>query len=199
MPEAILPDAPKKGLVARLDSTKFALAHVELWKFLKALFAGACGALPELVAYMLLCSLFTRMQVSYLPNFFFFDLIIANMDEMQFSPAVQVYAFLISTAVGQAVSFVLARKVAFHANANVALSTFLKVLVVLFTVAVSGVLGPAIVALVGKIAFLAKYPSLAQAISKVAFMAATTAWVYPSDRFIVHRQVKSKKEKSEAA
>jgi len=190
MPETSQAAAPGKGFVARIDGTKFALGHPELWKFLKALCAGACGALPELIVYMALCALFTRMQVTYLPDFFFFGLIARNMEASQYLPAVQVYAFILSTAVGQAVSFVLMRKVAFHANANVALSTFLKVVVVIFTVAVSGLLGPAIVALVARIAPLAKYPALGQAVSKVAFMAATTAWVYPSDRFIVHRQVK---------
>jgi len=203
MPDAITsnaapkqgPDA-RKGFVARLDNTKFALAHPELWKFIKALFAGMCGALPEMVTYLLLGSLFTRMQVTYLPDFFFFDLIRANLDAAQFEPAAQVYAFIISTAVGQIIGFILARKVAFHANANVALSTFLKIIIVIFTIGVSGVLGPAIVGLVAKIAFLAKYPTLAQIVSKLAFMAATTAWVYPSDRFIVHRVVKEKNKEA---
>jgi len=187
---------PKQGVVARLDSTKFALAHPELWKFVKALFAGMCGAVPEVLSYFLLCSLFTRLAVSYLPNFFFFDLIIKNMDAMQYSPAVQVYAFLISTAIGQGVGFVIARKVAFHANSNIALSTFLKLVVVLFTIAASGIIGPGLVALVAKISFLAPYTGLTQMISKVAAMAATTLWVYPSDRFIVHRQVKEKNKEA---
>jgi len=189
----------KKGLVARMDSTKFALGHPELWKFIKASAAGACGALPELIVYMLLCGLFTRMQVSYLPDFFFFDLIIRNMDASQYLPAVQVYAFIISTAVGQTVGFILARKVAFHANSNVALSTFFKILVVLFTIAANGVIGPGIVALLAKVALLAQYPSLVQFISKIASMAATVVWGYPSDRFLIHRQVKSKKSEEAAA
>ena len=178
---------PKQGFVARLDSTKFALDRPELWKFIKALCVGGMGALPEMIVYMLLCSLFTRMAVSYLPNFFFFDLIIRNMDASQYLPAVQVYAFLISTAVGQTIGFVLARKYAFHANVNVALSTFLKIIMIVVTIGLNGIVGPAIVALVAKIAFLANYPSLVQIISKVASMAVSTAWVYPSDRFIVHR------------
>ncbi|MDR2686423.1 MAG: hypothetical protein LBB75_01625 [Oscillospiraceae bacterium] len=186
---------PKKGVVARMDSTKFALGRPELWKFIKASAAGACGALPELIVYMALCSLFTKLAVSYLPDFFFFDLIIRNLDASQYLPAVQVYAFIISTAVGQAVGFVLARKVAFHANSNVALSTFIKVLVVLFTIGANGVIGPGIVALLAKVAFLAKYPSLVQVISKLASMAATMAWGYPADRFLIHRQVRAKIDK----
>jgi len=187
---------PKKGFIAKIDETKFALGHPELWKFIKALGAGACGALPELIVYMLLCSLFAKLAVTYLPDFFFFRLIIANMDESLYAPAVQVYAFLISTALGQAIGFVLARKVAFHANANVALSTFLKIVMIAITIGLNGIVGPGIVTLVAKIAFLRPYPGLVQGISKVASMAASTAWVYPSDRFIVHRVVKEKQKEA---
>jgi hypothetical protein len=181
---------PRKGIVARMDSTKFALGRPELWKFIKASAAGACGALPEMIVYMALCSLFTKLAVTYLPDFFFFDLIARNMDATEFLPAVQVYAFLISTAVGQAVGFVIARKVAFHANSNIALSTCFKILVVIFTIGANGVIGPGIVALLAKVTFLAKFPALVQVIGKLASMAATMAWGYPADRFLIHRQVK---------
>ena len=143
--------APKKGFIARMDGTKFARKHPELWKFFKALCVGAISSRPELVAYLLLCLLLNRLQVSYLPDFFFFDLIIRNMDASQYLPAVQVYAFLVSTAVGQTVGFILARKVAFHANSNVALSTFLKLVIVLFTIGLNGIVGPGIVTLVARI------------------------------------------------
>jgi hypothetical protein len=196
MPEANPAASPKQGFVARLDATKFALAHPELWKFIKALCVGGLGAIPELISYMLLCSLFAKLAVTYLPNFFFFELIIRNMDESVYAPAVQVYAFLISTAIGQAIGFILARKYAFHANANVALSTFLKIIMIVITIALNGIVGPGIVALVAKISFLAGYPSLVQLISKVLSMIVSTAWVYPSDRFIVHRVVKEKKEEA---
>ena len=192
MSETTTTTEPKQGLVARLDATKFALAHVELWKFIKALCVGGLGAIPELISYMLLCSWFARLAVSYLPNFFFFELIIRNMDESVYAPAVQVYAFLISTAIGQTIGFILARKYAFHANANVALSTFLKVVMILITIMLNGIVGPAIVTLVARIPWVRDFPSLVQAVSKVVSMAASTAWVYPSDRFIVHRVVKEK-------
>ena len=192
MSEVITKTEPKKGLVERLDATKFALDHVELWKFIKALCVGGIGAIPELISYMLLCSLFARMAVTYLPNFFFFELIIRNMDESVYAPAVQVYAFLISTAVGQTIGFILARKYAFHANANVALSTFLKIVMIVITITLNGFVGPAIVTLVARIPWVKGFPSLVQFISKIASMASSTAWVYPSDRFIVHRVVKEK-------
>jgi len=191
-----MPDAatatpePKKGLVDRLDATKFALEHGELWKFIKALFVGMIGAVPELISYMLLCSLFARMAVTYLPSFFFFELIIRNMDESIYAPAVQVYAFLISTAIGQTIGFVLARRYAFHANANVALSTFLKIVMIVVTISLNGIVGPGIVTLVARIPWVKDFPGLVQTISKVASMAVSTAWVYPSDRFIVHRRKK---------
>ena len=189
---------PKKGIVARMDNTKFALGRPELWKFIKASAAGACGALPEMIVYMVLCSLFTKLAITYLPDFFFFDLIVRNLDATEYLPAVQVYAFIISTAVGQTVGFIIARKVAFHANSNVALSTFFKLLVVIFTIGANGIIGPGIVALLAKVDFLARFPSLVQIISKLASMAATMAWGYPADRFLIHRQVKPKNEEEPA-
>jgi len=185
---------PIKSFIARIDGTKFALGHPELWKFIKALLVGMISALPEVVSYMLLCSLFTKLTVTYLPDFFFFDLIIRNMDASQYLPAVQVYAFLISTAVGQTVGFILARRVAFHANSNVALSTFLKIIIVLFTIGMGGIIGPGMVTLVARIPHIKEFPNLVQIISKLATMTLSSAWVYPSDRFIVHRVKKEKKE-----
>jgi len=181
-----------KSAAPRLDDHQFARSHPEFWKFFKALCVGGISAIPELLSYMLLCSWFAGLAVTYLPDFFFFRLIIANMDESVYTPAVQVYAFLLSTAVGQTIGFILARKYAFRANANVALSTFLKIVMIVVTIALNGVLGPGIVALTAKIAFLQPYPGLVQGVSKVASMAVSSVWVYPSDRFLVHRVVKSK-------
>jgi len=197
MPDGQKGEAKWKVLVAKIDSTKFALAHPELWKFVKAMAAGSCGALPELIVYMLMCALFTRLAVSYLPDFFFFNLIRANMDASQYEPAAEVYAFLISTAVGHIIGYILERNVAFHANINVALSTFFKVIVVVVTIALNGIIGPGIVALVARIPFLR--PNMVRGVSKVLSMMVSTAWVYPSDRFLVHMQVKNKKEAPDAA
>ena len=191
---------PKKGFIARIDGTKFARRHPELWKFFKALCVGAISSRPELVVYLLLCLLLTRMQVSYLPSFFFFDLITRSLEASQYLPAVQVYAFLLSTAVGQTINFVLARKVAFHANANMALSTFLKAVMVIITIGLSGIVGPGLVTLVAKIPYIKEIPILVQLLSKSASMGVSIAWVYPTDRFIVHRvkkeQVKTKIEEA---
>jgi len=183
---------PETTKVSRLDDHKFAREHKELWLFIKSNIVGAMGALPELLSYMALCPFLTWLGVTYLPKFFLFDLIMTGIDDSTiYQPAVLVYSFLISTFIGQAIGFVLQRKVTFHANSNVALSSFLAILLIIFTIIASGFVGPFIVNLVGRISFLPE--SLVQMIGKVGGMAASVAWQYPANRFLVHRVVKKEK------
>ena len=179
--------------VSWLDNHKLAREHKELWLFLKSNIIGALGAAPEYLAYMLLCPLLTRLGVAYLPDFFLFNIIKRSIDaSTAYGTAVLVYAFLISTFIGQGIGFVLQRKVTFHANSNVALSTFLAILLIIFTIIASGIVGPFIVGLVGKITFLPEF--LVQTLGKLLAMGASVAWQYPANRFLVHRVKKEKVE-----
>ena len=187
----------EKKKVSWLDNHKFAREHKEMWLFIKSNIVGAMGAIPELFSYMLLCPFFTWLGVTYLPNFFLFDIIMRGIDDAtKYAPAVLVYSFLISTLIGQGLGFVFQRKLTFHANSNVALSTFLTLLLILFTIVANGFVGPGIVALVGKLSFLPE--SLIQMIGKVLSMMATVAWIYPANRFVIHRVVKKENPEREA-
>jgi len=179
----------------RLDNHAFARNHKEVWTFIKAFSLGVLVAGPELLIYLGLCAWFTGMQVTYLPNFFLFDLILRNItDNAGHAPAVLVYAFILSTLVGQTATFILTRKVAFRANCNVALATFLMLCLMVFTIIANGFVGPAIVALVSRTNMGVTGINVT---SKILSMFVSTAWRYPIARFVIHRVVN--KEKAEEA
>ena len=185
---------PRQGFAARLDSNKFARNHPEIWKFIKSLFFGMITAGPGVVAYMVLCPLLTKSGAT-LPDFWFFNVLAANMREsVEYTIPALVYAFIASTFIGQALAFIPNRKLAFRADANAALSTVLMVLLALFTILANGVVGPAIATVVFKMNALSD--ALLNFISKIASMAATIAWCYPVNRFLIHR-VRKKKDHAE--
>jgi len=187
MPETIQAAPQKQGLVARLDSTAFARKRPELWKFVKFMVAGFLSAAPEFVTYLALRSLLRNVEA--LPHFILFEILARNNPPSNgVSTAALVYAFMLSTAVGYTVNFFLNRKATFHADSNVALSTFLYVLLVLFTIVANSFIGPAIELLVGKISFLPLV--LVPTVAKVLAMIVPNLWGYPANRFLIHRKRK---------
>jgi|GEM_PF-1650880 len=175
-----------------LDNHAFARNHREIWLFIKTFTLGTMVSGPELLIYMGLIAWFTSMQVTFLPNFFLFNLILRNItDNAGHAPAVLVYAFILSTLVGQSTTFILTRKVAFRANCNVALATFLMLCLMLFTIIANGFVGPAIVALVSRTNMGV---TGIQVTSKILSMLVSTAWRYPAARFVIHRIVTKKSE-----
>ena len=53
---------PKKGFVARIDGTKFAIAHPELWKFIKALGVGTVISDHDIPLYIQVTKLCRHSQ-----------------------------------------------------------------------------------------------------------------------------------------
>jgi putative flippase GtrA len=101
---------------------------------------------------------------------------------------------MISTAIGYAIAFIMNRKISFRADANVALSVFLYVLMVIFTIFANGWIGDNINTL-----FMHLNPALDAAsnttsalLQKIICMIIPTAWTYPCNRFIIHRKRKAK-------
>jgi len=136
-----------------------------------------------------------------LPDNFFFDFL-ANVQRgsADYSIPALVYAFIASTFIGQSLAFVPNRKLAFRANSNAALSTFLMVCLAIATILLNGIVGPAIAAGVFRLAawsagtetLSAGAASAVNLVIKVLSMAATVLWCYPVNRFIIHRVRKEK-------
>jgi len=179
----------KQGLVARLDGTAFARGHREIWTFIK--FAGVsmvCAAV-EFAAQFAARAFYKALDVRALPDFFFFRWL---EESTQLSPgytlAMVVYAFMTSTAIGYTIGFFLNRSATFHADGNIALGIFLNALLIVFTICANSLIGPWIEGSLPKLGFLPE--GLVPALAKVLSMVATVVWIYPANRFLIHRKKK---------
>jgi len=185
----------KQSFAAKLDSIEFAKRRPELWKFIKASAGGLAASLPGFAAYMVLVPFLTRHDVA-LPNFFFFNFLARHMRESAaYTIPALVYGFIISSFIGQTLSFFPNRKLAFRADNNVALSTFLMILLALFTIFANGILGPAIATIVFQMSFLPD--GVLNSISKFLSICSATIWCYPANRFLIHRVRKPKEDSRE--
>jgi len=179
----------KKGIVARLDDTAFARKYGEIWKFIK--FSGVsivCAAI-ELVSQLLALPFFKSLGVEKLPGFIVFRWLEETAEMREgYTLAMVVYAFMASTAIGYMIGFFVNRKTTFHADSNVALGIVLNVLLIVFVITANSVIGPVIEGFLPRLGFISEgfIPTLA----KVLSMAATGIWVYPANRFIIHRTKK---------
>jgi len=184
--------------MSRLDDHKLARSHGELWKFIKFILIGILGAAPEIVAQMVLIEAFKG--ITWLPKSMIFDLIANNVPPKEGYPlAALVYASILSTFIGQAIAFVLNRKATFHADSNVTLSTFLALLVAALLIVSNGALTPALTGLVGIIPVVSRSKFWVNLLGKLLSMGVPMVWVYPANRFIVHRVRKPQQEKAEEA
>jgi len=178
---------PEKGFLAWLENNRFAHRHPELWKYVKFFLVGAVTSLPDWGSYMISLYALRALGVNHI------GAVLGVMERVVtpaegFSMATVVYAYMISTTIGYACAFILNRKVSFYADSNVALSTFLYILMVIFTIfANSLVVGPFISGLVGR----AGLPvAISESISKVLVMSIPGIWTYPLSRFVIHRKKK---------
>jgi len=159
--------------------------HPEWWKLFLWAVMGFVANIPELGTYMGLRYGFRAMGVDNLGIFGFMERIVAP--DPDFPLATVVYAYMISTAVGYAIAFVLNRKATFRADSNIALSTFIYVLTVIFTIFANGFIGPIISNLVGMIPVSSVVTEM---IAKFLGMLVPGLWFYPMNRFVIHRKKK---------
>ena len=179
----------KKGLVAKLDNTAFALKYAELWTFVKFTAVSMVCAATELIAQLAARALYKALGVQALPDFFFFRWLEASTEMSPgYTLAMVVYAFMTSTAIGYTLGFFLNRKTTFHADSNIALGIVLNVLLIVFTIGANSLIGPWIEGNLPKLGFIPE--GLVPTLAKVLNMMATAIWVYPANRFIIHRKKK---------
>ena len=178
-------DAENRG-TTKAGKKKWTARHAEMWKFLKFLFAGTVSSAVELLAHLLLLNVILA-GVSGEVHSRIFEFL--HMSDQRI-----ILAYMISTVIGYAIAFIMNRKISFRADANVALSVFLYVLMVIFTIFANGWIGDNINTL-----FMHLNPALDAAsnttsalLQKIICMIIPTAWTYPCNRFIIHRKRKEK-------
>ncbi|MDR1733594.1 MAG: GtrA family protein [Oscillospiraceae bacterium] len=179
------PSSQSGNAWTRLDAKLDASKGRELWKFVKFSIAGQLSSLVELlVAYLLQYVIFKSIYnapIQASPGVMkFLELI--KMTEGQGA----LYTYIISITIGYAIAFVLNRKVSFKADSNVALSTFLYVLMVIFTIIAGAWIGVSLNAWLLNIG-----KESLQWLVKPVQMLIPTLWTYPLNRFVIHRQHKA--------
>jgi len=150
--------------------------HEELFKFIKFSIVGTSSTIIELaVYYVLVYAVFKNFSTAPVKIW------ILEYDGLGF-----MWAFLISTAIGYAIAFILNRKVTFAANANPALSVIIYIIMVIFTIFATTWLGMEILRITtnagGSIA------NIGEIAAKPIVALLATAWTYPINRFLIHRK-----------
>ncbi len=97
------------------------------------------------------------------------------------------WAFIVSTSIGYAIAFVLNRKVTFQADANPTLSIILYILMVLFTICATTLIGNAVITFFTQRGMA----TFGDIIGKPFAALLATVWTYPCNRFLIHRKKKA--------
>ncbi len=162
--------------------SKFTEKHAELWKFIKFSIVGASSTLVEMgVFYLLQYVVFKSILHDPLPENAVLELLKLTQGKGY------LYAYIISTTIGYAIAFVLNRKTTFKADSNVALSTTLYVLMVVFTIFATAYLGTQFQLIMANHG----HQALGDAIGKPLAAGIATVWTYPLNRFVIHRHKKT--------
>ena len=162
--------------------SNFTEKHAELWKFIKFSLVGASSTLVEMgVFYLLPYVVFKSILHDPLPENAVLNLLKLTQGKGY------LYAYIISTTIGYAIAFVLNRKTTFKADSNVALSTTLYVLMVVFTIFATAYLGTQFQLIMANHG----YQALGDAIGKPLAAGIATVWTYPLNRFVIHRHKKT--------
>ncbi len=161
----------------------FFAKHSELLKFILFNIAGALSSAVELVIHFVLEKwVFASLMGVAIGGIF---------AKLGYGDKGSMLSYLISTTIGYAIAFVLNRKVSFKADSNVALSIFLYILMVIFTIFMNSfVIGQLLDRWITVPLSNKGVGDLGILISKMIAMAVPVIWTYPCNRFIIHRKKK---------
>ena len=177
------------SLTLQAKAKSFIEKHGELWKFIKwSLFTGVGASGIELIVHMLLLNfVFAELHNVPVTNSLLLYIKITDAGYM--------YAFFISSTLGYTIAFILNRKLTFKADSNAAVSVTYAIILVVFNIFASTWLG----SVLSNIAVANQWGSMGDAVIKVVTMMVPSIWIYPANRFIIHRVKKKPANGSEPA
>jgi putative flippase GtrA len=166
----------------------FVQKHGEIWKFIKwAIVTGIGASGVELLVYMLLLKfVFASLNEVPITN--------AALNFIGVKYAGYMYSYLISSTVGYTIAFILNRKITFKADSNPAVSAAFAVILVIFNIFASAWIG----SVLSNISVAHHWGSMGDAIIKIVTMTIPSIWIYPANRFIIHRVKKKPAALTEA-
>ncbi|MEI6579458.1 MAG: hypothetical protein WCN92_08360 [Eubacteriales bacterium] len=161
----------------KTKAKRFVYKHGEIWKFIKwSLVTGIGASGIELIVHMLLLKfVFASLNEVSITN------AVLNFIGVQY--AGYMYSYLISSTVGYTLAFILNRKITFKANSNPAVSAVFAVILVVINIFASAWIG----SVLSNISVAHHWGSMSDAIIKIITMTIPSIWIYPANRFIIHR------------
>lgn len=186
-------DTPKKQSAFKRWTEK----NAQLWQLIKFFVFSCCSGLTEGVTYIVMGSLLLIPLASKGIgdiHFLFF-----NYDNGMFYDMI---AYLVSTTVGNMVSFVLNRKKTFKSANNVTFSVTATLIMIVFIIFYSTVLGPKLNVAIGELIpwFNTNDGTIAirNFIGKTLMSFATFVFVFLMDKFVILRESKEQKAAAKA-
>lgn len=169
-----------KAQTLKAKGKNFIDKHGEVWKFIKwAFFTGVGASGTELVVHMLLLNyVFVALHGVPVTNTILNYIKVTDIGYM--------YSYLISSTLGYSIAFLLNRKLTFKADSNPVVSAFFAILLMIFNIFACTWIG----SVLSGITVSYQWGSIGDAAIKVVSMLVPSIWIYPANRFIIHRKKK---------
>ena len=103
------------------------------------------------------------------------------------------YSYFISAVIGYTASYIMNRKVTFHSDTNVLLSSILYIIMVVFTIAFNTWCGAFLGSWIKDHGYETVFTVM---LTKLLVMLIPTLWTYPLQRFVIHRPRKTETEET---
>ena len=163
--------------------------HPELWKMIKFVFTACSTAVLEMLVFALLqYVVFRGMNETPVT-----DNAVLSFLGIRYKG--YMYSYFISAVIGYTASYIMNRKVTFHADTNILFSTILYVIMVVVTITFNTWCG----AFLGSWIKTHGYENVFTVmLTKLVVMLVPTLWTYPLQRFVIHQQRTLKTEEAKA-
>lgn len=163
------------------EKQSFAVRHPEWWKFIKFNICIVVTTALDVGIYMFL-QYFVFDELNAVPVT---DNALLRFLRIEYQG--YLYSYAISTTVGYVAAYLINRKLTFHSDVNAALSSFLYVIMVAFTILFDTWLG----GVVGTVMQNNNWSTpLTEILMKCVIINVPTIWTYPLERFVIQRQRK---------
>ena len=164
--------------------------HQELWKMIKFVFTACSTAVLEMLVFALLqYVVFRSMNETPVTGN-------AVLSFLGIQYKGYMYSYFISAVVGYTASYIMNRKVTFHSDANILMSTVLYVLMVVFTIAFNTWAGAFFGSWIKTHGYETVFTVM---LTKLLVMLIPTLWTYPLQRFVIHKPRKTEPQTEAAA
>ena len=171
----------KKNTASAAEKPTFAVRHPEWWKFIKFNICIVVTTALDVSIYLFL-QYFVFDELNAVPVT---DNALLRFLRIEYRG--YLYSYAISTTAGYVAAYLINRKLTFHSDVNAALSGFLYVIMVVFTILFDTWLGGVVGTIMQNNGWSTPVTEL---LMKCLIINVPTIWTYPLERFVIQRQRK---------